>query len=406
MSKPDIDIEQVIALRSQGVGKKRIKKQFRIGLGRINKADEIRAERARKGQIPEWGMGDHYADGLRMAKVTVHKRHVDGVGEVVNTWERAVEDRERLDEMLAALTESMANKLPKAQPVPSPDVEFDADIIPWLQIGDAHIGLACHESQVNHHFDLEMARRELCAAFADLIDRSRPCERFVINDLGDATHYENGGPVAMTAASGNLLQSSGTYAEMIAVYDTCLRFAIDYALRKHKHVDVIINQGNHSRTNDLTMAHMLRVHYQDEPRVTVLDNRCILIPYRMGNTFVVTTHTDKMKPKAAADAIATDYHQDWGEAFYRYIDGGHIHHHTIGKEHSGVVYRSWNQLAPNDKHAYEAGYRSRSFLSLVERSKTYGERGTLTVTAEEIKDRLDGLAPGTTAQRRLPVHTV
>lgn len=93
--------------------------------------------------------------------------------------------------------------------------------------------------------------------------------------------------------------------------------------------------------------------------------------------------------------MATDFREDFGEAKYKYIDIGHIHHKSIAKEYDNVIIESFNQLAPIDKYAFEGGWRSRSFLTCVLRSKTYGEKGRLIITAEEVKDLLSCVPKGT-----------
>jgi hypothetical protein len=70
------------------------------------------------------------------------------------------------------------------------------------------------------------------------------------------------------------------------------------------------------------------------------------------------------------------------------------------------VYESWNQLAAPDKYAHDGGWRSRQCLSVVERSKTYGEVGRRTIPIARVKDMLDKCEPGLNAQIRRDVHTV
>lgn len=122
---------------------------------------------------------------------------------------------------------------------------------------------------------------------------------------------------------------------MIDVYARVMRFIVDKALSKAANVDVIVNQGNHSRTNDIWMATLLRMVYERTGRVSVLNNHTPFIGYRMGRTFVMTHHSDKCRPAKLADVMATDFASDWGETLYRYIDIGHIHHNMVLKEHPG-----------------------------------------------------------------------
>lgn len=300
--------------------------------------------------------------------------------------------------------ESFANELPARPAREWSNPDADTDLIPWFNIGDGHIGMLAHDAEVGHNFDLKIAETELCEALGTLIDRAPVTERCVIQDMGDMSHYENYS--GTTEASGHALDCDTRFHKMIDAYARTMEFIIEKALSKYRHVDVIINQGNHSRTNDHWMAVMLRALYRNEPRIHVLRNESVFIPYRMGNTFVMSHHSDKCKGARLAGVMANDFAQDWGETKYHYIDVGHVHHKSVTKEDNGAIIESFNQLAPADKYAHDGGWRSRSCLTVVLRSKTYGETGRMIITAEEVKDRLMKLDPGTTAKTRREVYTV
>lgn len=376
----------------------------RLGMSERNARRTVSDLRARAhiaGYNPELGMTQGYPQGHEFQKATIHRK---SDGTIIQVWDRMKKDHEDAIRIAESIAKQFEHHIIPIKEIKKPKGEFNQDIIPFLQIGDAHIGMLAHESEVGHSFDIETAIHELKVAITELVYRHEPCERFVINDLGDATHYEN--ELGLTEHSRHHLDMAGPWVDVIEAYIEFITYAIETALSRHNHVDVIINQGNHSRKNDKVAAILFRKLYANNPRVTILDNKNIFIPYRMGNTLVMTTHTDKCKPAAAANVMAIDYAQDWGETFYHYIDGGHVHHGQVKKEGNGAVYESFNQLAPSDKHAHDGGWRSRSFLTSIRRSKTYGERGREIITAEEVKDRIGKLKPGTTAQARKKVHTV
>lgn len=261
--------------------------------------------------------------------------------------------------------------------------EPQSDIIPWLQIGDAHIGLLCSEAETGANFDISIAKREICAAAAALIDAAPPCERMVINDLGDGTHYETF--KGETMGHGHALDYDTRYWKMIDAYVEICQFIAERALTKAQTVDLIYNQGNHSESNDSWIAVTMRALYRNCPRVNVLKNESPFIAYRMGKTFVMVHHGHKAKPEACAKVMATDYAVDWGETDFRYLDGGHVHH-SQRKELPGVVFESWNNLAPRDKYANDGGWRSKQLMSLVLRSRRYGEVGRTVMPVERVRD--------------------
>ena len=283
----------------------------------------------------------------------------------------------------AGITDAIANVGPiNISAIPTPD-EPQSDIIPWLQIGDAHIGMLASEAETGANFDISIAKREICAAAAALIDAAPPCERMVINDLGDGTHYETF--KGETMGHGHALDYDTRYWKMIEAYVEINQFIVEYALTKARMVDLIYNQGNHSESNDSWIAVTMRALYGKSGRVNVLRNDSPFIAYRMGKTLVMIHHGHKTKPEGCAKVMASDYSADWGETEFRYIDGGHVHH-SQRKELPGCVFESWNNLAPRDKYANDNGYRSKQLMSLVLRSRTYGERGRTLMPAELVRD--------------------
>lgn len=345
-----------------------------------NTVARIKAAASAKGFAPgHWNEGT--APGYLMGKVTVHRR---GDGSVAQTWERQHPDAAFLATVREAVEAGFGREPIKPLSVAPKMPGRDRDIIPWIEIGDGHLGMLAHEAETGANYDLKIAERELCAAIAILIEESGEHERGVINDLGDFTHYENF--KQETEASGHRLDGDGRFPRMIEVYVRVMRFVIEKALEKWDTVDVIINQGNHSRTNDIWMAVALKLAYGHTGRVNVLNNHSPFIGYRMGNTFVMTHHGDKCPPQRLADVMATDFAKDWGETTFRYCDTGHVHHGKRSLEHAGVQLESFNTLAPRDKWANDNGYRSRQCITLIERSRTYGEIGRRTLPIERIRD--------------------
>ncbi len=311
----------------------------------------------------------------------------DAEGNQRQQWIKTrIDDARWLAGIKAGLDAWIADHVAPLEP-PPPMPGRDSDVIPWINIGDAHIGMLAHEAETGENFDLKIAERELCAAISIAVDEMGEHDRVVIQDMGDATHYENFS--ATTEASGHPLDFDSRFPRMIKVYSRVMRFIVEKVLEKANTVDVIINQGNHSRTNDIWMAELLRVAYGHTGRVNVLDNDSVFIGYRMGRTFVLCHHSDKCRPARLAHVMATDFPADWGEAEYRYIDIGHIHHNMVLKEHPGVVVESFNQLAAKDKWAAEAGYRSRQCLTIVHRSRTYGEVGRRTLPIQRVRDVIE-----------------
>lgn len=312
--------------------------------------------------------------------------YYDKDGKPTQQWVKSRLDKQQFDEMLQEQADLFFETLPKLKSPKFNMKNYQKEIIPWFQIGDAHLGMLAHEAETGGNFDLKIAVAELMSAFQILFDECVPGERCVINDLGDFTHYENFS--GTTEASGHVLDYDGRFPKMIDYYIPLMRFILESALTKFRHVDVIVNQGNHSRTNDIWMARLLNAVYEGDDRIHVLKNSNVFIPYRMDDTFVMTHRSDKCKPDRLAKVMATDYAEDWGEARFRYIDVGHVHHGFTSKEHPGVLIESWNNLANKDLYAHNGGWRSRQSITRVDRSRKYGNVGRRTLSVEEVRDQI------------------
>lgn len=346
----------------------------------------------------------HVAKGVSTFYPAVKETQPDGTEKVIvpGQWLKADMRKRAYDEAIKAGMLAFCEELPRLPVSPAMDRNYSTDVIPWVQVGDAHLGMLAHAAEVGENFDLKIAETEIKGAMSIVVDEMPFCERAVLNDLGDFTHYENF--TATTEASGHALDYDSRFPKMIKAYARIMRFLVERLLTKCKTLDVIINQGNHSRTNDIWMAVFLKAIYEDNPRVNVLDNDSVFIGYRMGNTFVMVHHSDKCPPKRLRNVMTSDFRRDFGETDFHYIDIGHVHHSQVLLDEGGIQVESWNHLAAADKWAHENGYRSSKSLTVVLRSRTYGDIGRRVLGIQEIRDRIYG--KGHDTQVRKPAFVV
>lgn len=345
-----------------------------------------------RGFAPEHDLMAPMPSPLELSGTSTMRRTRDGLP----IWIKTRVNQHKAEEAMKEVARAFMTDV-KPIVVQNAPLDFQDDIIPWIQIGDAHLGMLAHAVEVGENYDLKIAEHEICSAIAILIDELPACERIVINDLGDFTHYENFS--ATTEASGHALDFDSRFPKMIHVYSRVMRFIVERALTKAHYVDVIVNQGNHSRTNDIWMAELLRVAYGHTNRVSILNNGSVFIAYRMGNTLVMTHHSDKCKPNRLANVMTNDFRKDYGETEHHYIDVGHVHHGMVMKEHPGIFIESFNHLAALDRWAHDSGYRNRKSITVIMRSKTYGEVGRRVLPIQEIKARMQNIKRATPAER-------
>ena len=348
----------------------------RIGMSREtlqSRVNKARAEAANGNLSAD--LSDMVADGFSLKGYSHYTK--TSAGEPI--WLKTVKaERDYWEGVTSAIASlKPVDRIPKAPSLP------DSDIVPWLQIGDGHIGMQSWEDETHANYDLDIAKREYMACNSDLIAQAPKSDRMVINDLGDGTHYEN--YKAITEASGHAVDYDTRFPKMISAYIDIIQHTVERALERATTVDCIFNQGNHSRTNDIWIAELVQRLYGKTGRVNVLNNRNTYIAYRMGKTLVGVQHGDKVKPEKFRDVMSSDFAADWGETEFRYLDGGHVHH-SQRKELAGCIFESWNNLAPRDKYAHDGGWRSKQAMSVVLRSRTYGEVGRMTMPIERVRD--------------------
>jgi hypothetical protein len=360
---------------------------MRVSGAEIRRTVQAAQDRASlRGYSPEHGWNQsvpatHIAKGV--------STYVDGDGKVKGQWIKADVRREAYVKAVMGAIDAHIDGLHMREVGPPVERDYSTDVIPWVNVGDAHIGMLAHAAETGESFDLKIGKRELMGAIDQLVEEMPPCERAVLNDLGDATHYENFAGV--TEASGHVLDYDSRFPKMIDVYVDTMLYLVDKMLTKCRVLDVIINQGNHSRTNDIWMAKMIRRLYEHTGRVNVLRNESVFIGYRMGNTLVMVHHGDKCKPDKLPAVMANDFAKDWGETEFHYIDVGHFHHRRVAVDENGAVVESWNHLPPADKYAHDGGWRNGRSISVVLRSRSYGEIGRRTLGIKELRDRLLGV---------------
>lgn len=342
---------------------------------------------------PDYHNLDHggvLSPGRRLGKQTVHIK-VDKTGnEVKNVWNRYHPEEMQLNLFMEGLAAAYENykPLPEIKPTLKPE-GYDQEIVPFYNIGDAHIGMLAYAFETGEDFNIDKAILELSNGLGALIANTTPSKKGVIVDLGDGTHYEN--LAGVTSGHGHALDCDGRYVRMIEAYSDLMINMIDLALKVHEEVDVLINQGNHSRENDLAASVWLRRIYKNNPRVNILDNTNVFNFYTLDNVQILFHHGDKCKPDKLIDVMINDGRVDYGRCEHHYIWTGHVHHRNTSNEFRGISTESFNILANKDKYAHDGGWRSNQSITRVDVHREYGEIGRATYNIRAVRAIIEAM---------------
>ena len=371
MSKPQITDDQVLDLLRQGVGKKRIKREYSIGTSRIMRLGQ---ELARKGWSPEHDMTHEVPDGFHVKGAsTLYKD-----GQPVMQWVKSNIDHERQREMLMAAVAAMGQEIDRLAPVPAPDAT-DAALCNLYTLTDTHVGMLAWHKEGGADWDLRIAENTLVGAFSAMMHGAPKAGVGIINQLGDMLHFD--GLEAVTPTHRHNLDADGRFSKVVETAIRIMRRIIDMALHQHEHVHLIIAEGNHDLASSVWLRKMFQALYENEPRLTVNDSELPYYVYQHGKT-MLGFHHGHLKGNAGLPLLfAAQYAEIWGATTKRYAHTGH-RHHVEEKEHSGMTVVQHPTLAARDAHASRGGYVAERQCVCITYHEQHGKVGSYHVSPE------------------------
>jgi hypothetical protein len=274
-------------------------------------------------------------------------------GDLRGEWHIQNRQREQMIESLREFAEGLNETIVKAKPQTAPKVKYDADLMPTIFIGDAHIGMRAYGKETKHHdFDTDIAVTQLREAADYLIDKAEHAEIGMLVDVGDFHHANghNNQTFAGTQVDVDTRHRSTMYQGAMA-----MRYIIDRMLTKFQKVVVVVARGNHNDDVAPAMELMLAFAYEDEPRVKVLETTGYYHYIEYGRNLLGVTHGDKQKAESLAGSMARDMPEAWGRTTFRIWCTGHYHKEAV-KILPGCRHKVFAALPPPDSWHASHGY--------------------------------------------------
>ena len=318
------------------------------------------------GYAPEYDMRHPVPDGFKVRGVSTYYDR-DGIAR--GQWVKSSADDERRLEIMQAHIDGAKDEISPVEPVPAP-FDCDADLLTVYPFGDPHAGLYAWEAETGEGFDLAEFERLQRQAVDRAVDSAPASATALFNDKGDSTHMDNS--TNRTRRSGNALDVSGRYAEVVRVSLRVKRYQIARMLEKHEKVVFRLDPGNHDDETALHQSLILEALYENEPRVEVVTSPNKYWYFHFGRVLIGTCHGDGAKGKDLPLIMATDVPMLWGGSDFRTWIVGHVHHKDI-KEYAGVDVEFVRTLAAADAWSHGAGHRSKRDLQAITYHKLDGE---------------------------------
>ena len=323
----------------------------RASPGNVSDAIRIVNERAaRKGYAP-----NHFqsgvAPGYAMGKVTV-QRSADG--SVERTWERqSPEKQAQIEAILAAITDA-GQSLPRLPPVAAPPHTLK-HLLNLYIFTDYHLGMRAWSEEGGADWDLAIAEDLIIRSFEHMIASAPAARVGFIGQLGDFLHFDS--LLSVTPTSKHVVDSAAHYKAIVDAAIRIMRRMVDFALHQHEEVVILAAEGNHDIIGGgVWLPAVLRVIYENESLVTVIDSATPYYAYQHGLTMLAFHHGHMKKKESLPELFADKFDTMWGRTKKRYAHTGHYHHEVTVVEKSGMRVIQHPTLAPNDSHSARGGY--------------------------------------------------
>jgi hypothetical protein len=348
---------------------------------RIHKSLAVVHRRAAlQGVAPAYNVNRQTAPGFTTKRVST-AYNLDG--DIVLQWHIQEPERQKLEELIAQFVKGFKDEVSGIHTPINAPTGIDDDYMVAYIIGDHHLGMLAHHSEtMGEDYDVKISQRLLENAVDRLVSVAPAGRVGVLVNLGDFMHVNDS--TSSTPNSKNLLDSDGRYSKTIRAASNVIKRTVLRMLEKHAEVWLVNVRGNHDPDAALWLNEVMRLYFEDDPRVHVFDNASKFIWWQWGKNLVVTHHGDRIKMSNLHGSIVSNLRQEWGASEHTFVWTGHIHHKNQ-EEYGGALFESWNILAPADAWHSGSGYASSRSMTCVILHKDYGEEGRLKVNVERIK---------------------
>jgi len=311
------------------------------------------------------------------APIIRQSRYTGKDGEVIGQWDIRVPEATQQAQM--ALIEGFTATLTPLPPQAQLDGALSAQLRNQYVFSDVHVGCMADSDNPN---SLEEDEELIAACFELMVARAPKAESATVVILGDWFHFDSLLP--LTVASKNVLFANAHFPQMVKSGIRIMRRLLTAALFYHEVVEVVIAEGNHDPASALWMREMFKALYENEPRISFVDEDRPFSATVFGDTFLGYHHGHIKTIKNEKDLaiiFAAIFPELWGKTTNRYIHTGHLHH-IEEKDVGGVSIRQHPTLSRLDNYAKRHAFLGTNAAICTTYSTRYGEVSRTYITPE------------------------
>lgn len=278
------------------------------------------------------------------------------------------------EKQLAAIRQAIyaaADSFTPFAPAAAPKQQ-QTDLCTVYTLTDYHIGMYSWGDETGADWDINIARRVMLQAFADMMDASPNSEQSIFAQIGDLIHFD--GMLALTPTSKNVLDADTRFPMIIqTAIEVCIG-VVEMLARKHKRVHVLMAEGNHDMASSVWLRAIMAQVFKRDKRITVEVSPFPFYHFTWGRTFLGWHHGHLQKMDNLPLLFATDpkFRAEYGQCTHTYIHTGHMHHQKV-IDKGGIVVEQHPTLAARDAHGARGFLSSNRETKAITYSKTRGE---------------------------------
>jgi len=375
---------QVISMRASGMTTKEVSMALGVTERTIQNITKLVVDRAKiRGYAPEHDMIHAVPDQYYVKGVS---SYYNKDGELSGQWVKSSLSAEeaRLKAFEIFKTGLMEDVAGKAKPTKKPKGKKDENKAAFYMCGDHHLGLKVWSPETgDDSYDIDIAKSLLFNAVDKLAEMSSHCSVGVFVNLGDFMHANN--LKNQTQSQNHAVDVDSRMGKAIQAVGELYKRIVSRMLEVHDEIVIINVRGNHDPDASLWLNEMIKLYYENEPRVTVMENYNKFMWYEWGENLVVLHHGDKVNPQRLLENISGLLYKQWGRCRYRVCWTGHIHHKQALELGRSMTVESWNVLPPADSYHAELGYGASRSMSCVILDKQFGEHSRFKIGIDQIR---------------------
>lgn len=323
--------------------------------------------------IDEARLAHQTIDGHYIKKATTH---YDGEGNIKNIWLKTDKELEDTLAIIKSAVEGFKEQIEPIKPTEYKGVSAEK-LLSLYVTTDYHYGMLANEIEVGEEWNLEIAEELLLKWYRAAIDAAPPSDVGIFCNLGDLLHFDSINPV--TPTSGHIMDAAARFPLIVKSVIKLIKQIVQMMLQKHKHVHIIMAEGNHDISSSIWMRSLFSELYRDEPRITVDTTDTPYYCYVWGETSLFFHHGHMKNPNNVAELFAYVFREEYGSTKYSYAHLGDKHHRRV-VETSMMEVIQHTTMTVRDAHSVRHGWGSKRSAMVVNYHKDFGEVSTNTIS--------------------------